>query len=134
MKQIKRVYVAGILSGAHGYYSQNTAINYITGARELSKWGVKLLFAGFDPFVPSLDYPFWWVLQEGEHITEQMIKRYSKSWLEVCDAVLLTPGWQKSKGTLAEIKLAESLGIPIFKSLDELITYVKENSEKTRNS
>lgn len=123
-RSIKRVYIAGILSRAHGYYSQNTALNYIIAAREMTKWGVKALLAGFDPFVPSLDAPFWWVLENGQVITEPMIKRYSKSWLEVCDAVVLTPGWQQSPGTLAEIKRAEELGIPVFKSLDELIKEV----------
>lgn len=123
---IKRVYVAGILSHAVGYYSNNSAINYIIAARELTKWGLKLLFAGFDPFVPSFDYPFWWVLDEGQFITEAMIKRYSKSWLEVCDALLLTPGWKQSPGTLVEIERAKELGIPVFESLDKLIESQKE--------
>jgi len=128
-KKIKRVYIAGILSRGHGYYSKNTAINYIIAQRELTKWGLKALQAGFIPFVPAWDYHLWWVLEEGEYITEAMIKRYSKSWLEVCDAVVLTPGWQKSKGTLAEIKRAEELGIPVFESLDELIKATKEDNE-----
>lgn len=132
--KIKRVYIAGILSHAHGYYSKNTAINYIIGARTLARWGLKALFAGFDPYVPSFDQWFWWVLGEDEYITEAMIKRFSKTWLEACDAVVLTPGWQQSPGTLAEIKHAESLGIPVFKSLDELIKHTKEQDEPSKAS
>jgi len=124
-KEIKRVYVAGILTPV-GYFSANPAIDYVIACREMTRWGVKALQAGFDPFIPALDGTFWWALDEGQYITEAMIKRYSKSWLEVCDAVMLTPGWQKSKGTLAEIKRAEELGIPVFKSLDELVKYTKE--------
>lgn len=125
---IRRVYVAGILT-PRGYFSANAAIDYVIACREMIRWGVKALFAGFDPFVPAFDQNFWMVLQEGEVITEAMIKRYSKSWLEVCDAMVLTPGWQKSPGTLAEVKRAKELGIPVFKSLDKLIKYVEETKQ-----
>lgn len=122
MKEIRRLYVAGILTPV-GHFSANPAIDYVIALREMTKWSWKALQAGFDPFCPALDWMFWMVMESGEYMTEAMIKRYSKSWLEVCDAVMLTPGWQKSKGTLAEIKRAEELEIPVFKSLDELIKY-----------
>lgn len=128
MKEIKRIYVAGLLT-PRGYWSANPAIDYVINCREMIKWSWKAFQAGFDPFVPAFDWQFWYVMGEGEHMTEPMIKRYSKSWLEVCDAVMLTPGWQQSKGTLAEIKYAESLSIPVFKSLDELIKYTEEQDE-----
>ena len=41
-------------------------------------------------------------------------------WLELCDAILMLPGWQLSNGACAEHKLAESLGLQIFYSLDEV--------------
>ena len=52
-----------------------------------------------------------------ERIREQEIKRYSKEWLEKCDCVVLCHGWEKSPGTKDELKKAEELGIPVFKSL-----------------
>ena len=61
------------------------------------------------------------MVAEGQPITEGMIKRYSKSWLEVCDAVLLTPGWQKSLGTIAEIEHAKKYNIPVFANLEDLV-------------
>ena len=120
VKSIHRIYIAGILTPV-GHFSANPAIDYLIAQREMIRWGWKALQAGFDPFVPALDSLFWLVMGEGEFMTEAMIKRYSKSWLEVCDALVLTPGWQNSKGTLAEIKRAEELGIPVYKSLDALI-------------
>jgi hypothetical protein len=123
-KKIKRVYVAGLLT-PRGYWSTNQAIDYLINVREMSRWGLEAFQAGFDPFVPAFDFMFWFVA-EGQPITEAMIKRYSKNWLAVCDAVMLTPGWQKSSGTLAEIKYAKTLGIPVFDSLEELIKFTEE--------
>lgn len=131
MTKIKRVYVAGILTPV-GHFSTNPAIDYVIACREMTRWGWEALKAGFDPFIPAFDQQLWMVLREGEFITESMIKRYSKSWLEVCDAMLLTPGWQKSKGTLAEIKRAEELGIPVFKTLEDLIKAKEGNNEQER--
>ena len=119
-KPIKRVYIAGLLT-PRGYWSTNPAIDYLISQREMCKWGLRALQAGFDPFVPAFDSFFWTVAEEGQPITEATIKRYSKSWLAVCDALVLTPGWQKSPGTLAEIKFAEEHRIPVFRSLAELV-------------
>lgn len=125
---IRRVYIAGLIT-PRGIWSQNPAIDHLINQRNMVRSALEALFAGFDPFVPAFDHSFWWVMQESEFITEAMIKRYSKSWLEVCDAMVLTPGWQKSPGTLVEIERAKELGIPVFKSLDELIEYVEEKNE-----
>jgi len=117
--KIKRVYVAGILT-PRGVYSANPAIDHLVAVRKMVRIGLEVLLAGFDPFVPAFDHQFWMVMNDGEFITESMIKRYSLSWMEVCDAMLLTPGWQKSPGTLREKARAEDLGIPVFKSIEEM--------------
>jgi len=122
---IKRVYVAGLLT-PRGYWSTHLAIDYIINRREMIRWALKTFLAGFDPFCPAFDMEFW-MQADGQPITEAMIKRYSKNWLRVCDAMELTPGWQKSTGTLDEIEDAKKHNIPVFKSLDDLIKYVKEN-------
>jgi hypothetical protein len=44
-------------------------------------------------------------------------------WLEVSDIVYVLPGFETSKGTLAEIERAEELNIPIVYSFEELISY-----------
>lgn len=38
-----------------------------------------------------------------------------------CDAVLLVPGWRESSGTLAEVDHANTLGIPVYERLAELL-------------
>ena len=121
---IRLVYIAGLLT-PRGYWSKHPAIDYICNRREMIRWSLKTFVAGFDPFCPAFDMEFW-MQAEGQPITEAMIKRYSKSWLEVCDALVLTPGWQRSKGTLAEIKFAEEHGIPVFKTLNDLVEFTKK--------
>lgn len=127
MPKIKRVYIAGLLT-PRGYFSANPAIDYIVSIREMTKWGLEAFKAGFDPFVPAFDWMFW-LVAEGQPITEAMIKRYSKNWLSVCDAIVLTPGWNQSPGTLAEIKYAKDLGIPVFQTLESLIEHEGKENE-----
>jgi len=117
---IKRVYIAGLLT-PRGHWSVNPAIDYLANVRNMIRVGKEVFFAGFVPFIPALDLQIFLALDEKEFITEPMIKRYSKDWLEVCDAILLTEGWRKSRGTLLEIEFAKERKIPIFESLDDLI-------------
>ena len=124
MKKHSKIYLAGRLT-PQCLTSVNPAIDYLFNLRTMFKWAVKVLLAGFDPFCPAADFMYFLNLAEDEHITEQMIKRYSKSWLEACDAMLLLPGWKDSAGTLAEIKFCEEHNIPVFETLDELILFTK---------
>jgi len=45
--------------------------------------------------------------------------------LKRCDAVLLVPGWHKSTGARAEVRVAESRGLPVFASVDDLEGWLK---------
>lgn len=121
-KKIKRVYCAGLLT-PKGVWSVNPAIDYLLNLRNMIRDGLDVFMAGFVPFVPALDYGLFLMLREDERITEPMIKRYSKDWLEVCDAVYLGKKWRQSTGTLIEIEFAKERNIPIFESIKEMIKY-----------
>ncbi len=123
--KIKRVYIAGPLTPV-GLWSVHPAIEYLISIRHMIRAGLDVFFAGFVPFIPALDFQLFLALKTDERITEPMIKRYSKDWLEACEAMLLIAGWKKSEGTLAEIEFAKEKGIPIFESLEELIHAAKE--------
>lgn len=122
MKKIEYVYIAGLLT-PRGVRSTNPAIEYLLNVRDMARVGLNLLKMGFAPFCPGLDFLYFLILKDDERITEQMIKRFSKDWLRRCDAILMTEEWEKSPGSIAEKKLAEDLGLPIFYSIEEILNY-----------
>jgi len=117
--KIETVYVAGVLT-PKGYFAKHPAIDYLTAIGELVNHSLDVFFAGFDPFCPALDYLFFVVKGKGRTITEAMIKRYSKAWLRRCDAMVLTPGWQTSSGTIAELKVCLEENIIVFEHIEDL--------------
>ena len=121
---IRTVYIAGALT-PRGHNSKNLAIDHLINQRKMIRVALDVFLAGFDPFCPAFDHQFWMVMNDDEYITEASIKRYSKTWLSKCDALLLTPGWQKSPGSLIEMDYAIELGIPVFTSLEELKKWEK---------
>ena len=113
-----RIYIAGA-------YSANNVISVLDNMRRGMRVGTEVFLAGLSPFVPWMDYQFQLMLREGEKLTVEDYYRYSMAWLSVSDAVLLVPGWETSKGTQAEIARAKELGIPVFETLQELLTTLK---------
>jgi len=119
MNKIQTVYIAGALT-PNGLNSVHPTIDYLENVNRMIRLALDCFFAGYDPFVPAFDMLFWFVKDGKEKIREDMIKRYSKTWVVRCDAVVLVDGWQRSKGTLNEILLANKEGIPVFKGLEKL--------------
>jgi Domain of unknown function (DUF4406) len=100
----QKVYVAGPYT--KGDVEENV--------RNAIKAGNELADKGFAPFVPHLTH-FW----------EALFPRPYDFWIDLdnqflpdCDAVLRIPG--DSSGADNEVRLAHSLGIPVFFSIDVL--------------
>ena len=111
-KSFKRVYVAGP-------YSADNVMDVLRNIRNGIDMSQTIMSMGYSPFCPWLDYHF--VLMDfGDSLTLEDFYRYSIDWLEVSDIVYVIGDYSKSKGTLAEIKRAKELGIPIIYDIAEL--------------
>jgi len=93
-----RVFVSG------PYTNGDVAVNVRTAILAANR----LLRKGHIPFVPHLTH-FWHLVVP--HPYEDWLE-LDMEWLKVCDAVLRLPG--ESPGADVEVRLAESLGIPVY--------------------
>jgi hypothetical protein len=100
----KKVYVAGPLSKG----------NMMSNIRDAINAGMPLWVAGYAVYIPHTTafIDFVWYMDYEEWL------KYDDEWLKVCDAVLRIPG--ESSGADREVKLAHSLGIPVFHSIESL--------------
>lgn len=119
-KKIKTLYIAGAITP---YPSEHPVLGFLGNIKRGTRTAVEVILAGFIPFCPFIDFLYFFQLQNGENITEKMIKDISMTWLEKSDALLILPKWRKSGGTKAEIVRAKELGIPVFFNLEDIIDY-----------
>jgi len=100
--EMKRVYVAGA-------YSANDVMGVLENIRRGIEKCAELISEGIAPFCPWLDYQFSFF----KKLTKEDYYNYSLAWLEVSDEVFVLSGWEKSVGTIKEIKRAIELNIPV---------------------
>ena len=113
----KRIYVAGAINADN---CDDVFDNLRKGTRNSLD---VLLNEYFSPFNPFLGFMYRLVATDEE--VEGLRKKgvfydADLAWLEVADAVLVTPGSENSIGVTLEIEFADRNHIPVFYSLDEL--------------
>ena len=110
---MKRVYLAG-------KYSDNNVLDVLRNIGRGEYYASKLFMNGFAPFCPWHDKDY--VLRNWDkELTVTMFYDYSMAWLDVSDCVVVLSGYESSKGTLAEIKRAQELEIPVYYDIDAFI-------------
>lgn len=97
---MKRIYIAGPISGKEVDYIQNVSRMCQAGAKV---WGM-----GYSPFVPGLDFLTGLFAKP---MGVEDYKRVSFDFLEVCDAMVYIG---LSPGVVAEMERARELMIPIY--------------------
>lgn len=112
-----RVYVAGAMQAKP---DEHRVLGFLRNLGKGIRATVEVLLEGYAVFCPFVDFHYWMFLWPDEEITEDMIKAQSMAWLEVCDAVIVVPDSDHSKGTQAEIKKAQALNIPVFYRIEDL--------------
>jgi len=118
----KRIYVAGSMSNPN-------PLKFLENLRRGIRVSAELVLLNYHPFSPFIDFQFFLALRNDEKITIEMIQAYSMAWLKVSEAVLVLPGWESSKGTVAEVARAQELGIPVYYSMEELIDNLDKDIE-----
>jgi hypothetical protein len=102
---IKRIYIAGPYTSDDPWEAEQFV-------REAERWGYMVAKRGACPVIPhantrhyfrGIQTPEWWY-------------EATLAELRTCDAILLFPWWQESKGSVAEKAEAERLGLKIFDS------------------
>lgn len=105
---MKRVYVAGKLN--------DMAVDYLHNVHRMMETAEEVRKVGAAPFVPAID------LLMGIKFGYTDYHDYfnlGQAWLEAADAVVLTPGFETSKGTYEELQTAMKLNIPIYVTVDD---------------
>jgi len=113
---MKKVYVAGA-------YSADNVLDVLKNIGRGQYYSAEIFMMGHAPFSPWLDKEYV-IRNWDKEFTVEMFYNYSMTWLECSDIMFVVPGWEKSRGTKAEIAIAKKLGIPIiYEDLEELNEY-----------
>lgn len=110
--KIKRIYIAGKLN--------DMACDYIQNVHQMIIWSEKVRKLGFAVYVPGIDFVQGLIF--GNWNYDDYFNN-SQAWLDVSNALFVTPGWEESKGTIREIASSKARGLPVFYDLDELVKY-----------
>lgn len=119
MKKRLRIYVAGAIS-------DSDPLTFLHNLRVGMRVCTEFMLKGYAPFCPFLDFMLVFQMREGEEVTADQIKEYSLAFLPDSVAVYIMPGYEKSKGTMAEIREAKRMGIQVFYSIPKLLMYLKQ--------
>ena len=112
-----KIYVAGALSGPE--------LDYLENMRHMMVISTHLWQVGMSPYCPCLDFVYALLRSEdyARPTTEQFHKA-SLEWIDSCDAMLVLPHSENSKGTNREVMHAHvRCNIPVFYKPNDLLNY-----------
>ena len=99
----RRVYLAGPMTGYpdHNYAAFADAALAIRGA-------------GFEVYSPAeFDGGMWAKQPTAAFPVRRAFSAYTRFICEDADALIVLPGWENSRGAMAEVRLAVVIGIPV---------------------
>lgn len=106
-----RIYIAGP-------YTADTDEQILENVHRALDVGIELINRGYTPFVPHLTH---WLEKRAKRtvgsISYERWLEYGTKWLEQCDALLYTAS---SPGADRELEDAYFIGMPVYRSIDEL--------------
>lgn len=123
---IHLVYIAGP-------FSAPTREGVEENIRRATEAGIEVARLGLFPVIPHANtgHPEFERVQNYEFWCEGTMML-----LEKCHAILMLPGWEKSRGSRAELRFAQFRRMPIYLSLDvlrDVIEYAELREKKDRD-
>ena len=94
-----KIYISGPITGVASY------------RRRFARVERALRRLGHTPMNPA-------VVSEGFKYDDYM--RICRVMLEVCDAIFMMPGWERSNGACQELVWAEEMELPVFYSMEQV--------------
>ncbi len=107
---VKLIYIAGPLFAADDWQIRQNIHRAAQVGFEVAKRGACPVIPHTNTgavFMGTLTHEFWY------DATMELMRR--------CDAIVMEPGWEKSKGAAAEAAEASDRGMPIFAVYEDLI-------------
>lgn len=108
------IYVAGPYGRRQGLSLEALNKN-VTWA---NKYAAEMLYKGWIPFVPH-NYHYVHILM-AHPLDEDKWTDICMSFLPMCNAILMTAGWEHSEGSRRELAEAERLGLAVYYSIEEV--------------
>lgn len=121
---MKLVYVAGPFRAitAKGKNNCWQVQRNIMAAMELA---LEVWKTGHAALCPHANTMFF---QDADGIVDDVWLEGDLEMLRRCDAVLVTPDWQRSSGARAEVAKASEWGIPVFFNIEQLKAWLDDPS------
>jgi len=107
------VYIAGPFRGKSHFAVAENVRNAERAA--LQVWSLAIAYPGLAAVCPHANTAHF-----QDSLPDQVWLNGDLSMLHVCDAVFLTPDWERSSGTREEFSRAKERGIPCFTDIYEL--------------
>jgi hypothetical protein len=117
------VYVAGALF-AEDHYAIRLNIDRAAAI------GLEVAKSGASPVIPHTNTGAWYI----GTISHEFWYEATLELMRRCDAIVLVPGWQGSKGTKAEIEEAKRLNLPVFDTIAALSAWLQDQDVKLGSS
>lgn len=116
---MKTLYISGPFSLIPDDYDELHGVDY--NILQASRYALSAVYKGWAPFTPHKNTANF------QHIVDidyQVWMNICLTFVEKCDAILMMPNWEKSRGAKLEMDLAIALGKPILmpKNTDNILT------------
>ena len=108
------IYIAGPYGRSKGVALETLVKNVLWA----NKFASEMFFKGWIPIIPHNWH--YMMMTMNEWPDEKLFKVMGLEVLKICNAILMTIGWERSEGSRQELAEAERLGLEVFYSIEDV--------------